>query len=202
MTPGRYPLPPRSYLLRNDSEPGAPRFTDVTADTAPELAEAGMDDILKRFIDPEGGAYSYLVDRDGDWTGGPASLQRTSQDLAYAGTGMAFLYYLTRDPELRTLASDRQVANFAIAINRRYRTQSGEQREETTFVDVDAFGKVDIVIANAGILRDGLLVKKKRETGEIVKMSAEQWNQVLAVNLTGATFYETRFGRGFWVSEP
>ncbi len=40
---GRYPLPPRSYLLRNDSEPGGQvRFTDVTASIAPDLAHAGM----------------------------------------------------------------------------------------------------------------------------------------------------------------
>jgi mannose/cellobiose epimerase-like protein (N-acyl-D-glucosamine 2-epimerase family) len=65
-----------------------------------DLAEAGMADILDRFIDPEGGAYSYLVEEDGAWVGAPPSLQRTSQDLAYAGTGMGMLYYLTRDPEL------------------------------------------------------------------------------------------------------
>jgi hypothetical protein len=40
--PGQYPLAPRSYLLRNDSRPGAPRFTDVTEDVAPGLARIGM----------------------------------------------------------------------------------------------------------------------------------------------------------------
>lgn len=41
--PGEYPLPPRSFLLRNDSEPGGPpRFTDVTEEVAPELAEIGL----------------------------------------------------------------------------------------------------------------------------------------------------------------
>ncbi len=42
VVPGRYPLPPRSYLLRNDSENGEARFTDVTGEAAPELAEDGM----------------------------------------------------------------------------------------------------------------------------------------------------------------
>lgn len=65
-----------------------------------ELAEAGMDDIRARFLDPEGGAYSYLLQEGDQWVGAPAQRQRTSQDLAYAATGMAFLYYLTRDPEL------------------------------------------------------------------------------------------------------
>jgi single-strand DNA-binding protein len=48
---------------------------------------------------------------------------------------------LTRDPQVRFLTDERAVCNFGLAINRRYRTQSGEQREETTFVDVEAWGK-------------------------------------------------------------
>jgi 3-oxoacyl-[acyl-carrier protein] reductase len=43
------------------------------------------------------------------------------------------------------------------------------------------------LINNAGILRDGLLVKKDRETGEVKKLSREQWQAVIDVNLTGAT---------------
>jgi 3-oxoacyl-[acyl-carrier protein] reductase len=51
-----------------------------------------------------------------------------------------------------------------------------------------AMGGLNALINNAGILRDGLLVKKDRETGEIKKLSKEQWDAVIAVNLTGATF--------------
>ena len=43
------------------------------------------------------------------------------------------------------------------------------------------------LINNAGILRDGLLVKTDRETGKVTKLSLDQWNAVIAVNLTGAT---------------
>lgn len=49
-------------------------------------------------------------------------------------------------------------------------------------------GGLNGLINNAGILRDGLLVKKDRETGAIKKMSAADWNAVIGVNLTGATF--------------
>ncbi|HEX6070959.1 MAG TPA: VCBS repeat-containing protein, partial [Longimicrobiaceae bacterium] len=42
VVPGRYPLPARSYLLRNDARGGSPRFTDVTEAVAPGLAEAGL----------------------------------------------------------------------------------------------------------------------------------------------------------------
>jgi len=48
-------------------------------------------------------------------------------------------------------------------------------------------GGLNGLINNAGILRDGLLVKKDRETGAIKKLSKEQWDAVIGVNLTGAT---------------
>ncbi|MBM4360273.1 MAG: SDR family oxidoreductase [Deltaproteobacteria bacterium] len=44
------------------------------------------------------------------------------------------------------------------------------------------------LINNAGILRDGLLVKRDKATGSIAKLSAAQWQAVIDVNLTGATF--------------
>jgi len=40
--PRSYPLPDRSYLLRNDSRPGQLRFTDVTEAVCPALLRPGM----------------------------------------------------------------------------------------------------------------------------------------------------------------
>jgi 3-oxoacyl-[acyl-carrier protein] reductase len=51
----------------------------------------------------------------------------------------------------------------------------------------EQMGGLNGLINNAGILRDGLLVKKDRVTGEVKKMSTENFNAVLAVNLIGAT---------------
>jgi single-strand DNA-binding protein len=48
---------------------------------------------------------------------------------------------LTRDPELRYLPSGSAVCNTAIATNRRYKTQSGEQKEEVCFIDITLFGR-------------------------------------------------------------
>jgi len=53
---------------------------------------------------------------------------------------------LTRDPELRTLAADRAVANFAIAVNRRYKGPEGDLKEEVTFVEVEAWGRTAEVV--------------------------------------------------------
>jgi 3-oxoacyl-[acyl-carrier protein] reductase len=43
------------------------------------------------------------------------------------------------------------------------------------------------LINNAGILRDGLLVKRDRTTGQVSVLTREQWDAVIGVNLTGAT---------------
>jgi 3-oxoacyl-[acyl-carrier protein] reductase len=52
----------------------------------------------------------------------------------------------------------------------------------------EAMGGLNALVNNAGILRDGLLVKKDRETGAVKKLSAADWHAVIGVNLTGATF--------------
>ena len=55
-----------------------------------------------------------------------------------------------------------------------------------TKVVVDAFGGIDIAILNAGILRDGLLLRVDRETKKVAdRMSLKQWQDVIDVNLTG-----------------
>ncbi|MCY1017931.1 SDR family oxidoreductase [Pyxidicoccus sp. MSG2] len=50
-----------------------------------------------------------------------------------------------------------------------------------------AMGGLNGLINNAGILRDALLVKKDRTTGQVKKLSTADWNAVIGVNLTGAT---------------
>ena len=50
-----------------------------------------------------------------------------------------------------------------------------------------AMGGLNGLINNAGILRDGLLVKKDKTTGAITKLSKENWDAVIGVNLTGAS---------------
>lgn len=48
---------------------------------------------------------------------------------------------LTRDPQLSYLPSQTPVVEFGLAINRKWKSQDGEQREETCFVDCKAFGR-------------------------------------------------------------
>jgi single-strand DNA-binding protein len=48
---------------------------------------------------------------------------------------------LTRDPQVRFFANERAVADFGLAINRRYKGNDGQMKEETTFVDVECWGR-------------------------------------------------------------
>lgn len=48
---------------------------------------------------------------------------------------------LTRDPELRYIPSGTAVSTFTVAMNRAYATQSGEKKEEVTFIRVVVWGR-------------------------------------------------------------
>jgi single-strand DNA-binding protein len=54
---------------------------------------------------------------------------------------------LTRDVELRQIPSGQSVAKIGLAVNRRWRDANGEDREEVTYVDCEAWGKQAEVMA-------------------------------------------------------
>lgn len=54
---------------------------------------------------------------------------------------------LTRDPELRVTPKGTPICQFALAINRQFKMESGESREEVIYVDVEAWGKQGETIA-------------------------------------------------------
>jgi single-strand DNA-binding protein len=53
---------------------------------------------------------------------------------------------LTRDPQLKYLPNQTAVCEFGMAINRKWKSASGEAKEDTTFVDCVSFGKQAEVI--------------------------------------------------------
>src|SRR5688572_21354495 len=69
------------------------------------------------------------------------------------------------------------------------RLDVASELDVTQFVDwaYRSMGGLNGLVNNAGILRDGLLVKKDKKTGEVKKLSLSDWNAVIGVNLTGAT---------------
>ena len=75
---------------------------------------------------------------------------------------------LTRDPELRYTPKGQAVAKLGLAVSRRYTTESGEAREETTFVDIDAWGKQAEVICQ--------YCKKGRPLFVEGRLKLDQWD--------------------------
>ncbi len=83
---------------------------------------------------------------------------------------------LTRDPELRYVPSGTAVANFDIAVNRVYSAQSGEKKEETSFIKVVVWARRAEVCAEylgkgSPVLVEGRLRSRSWETQEGQKRS-------------------------------
>jgi len=54
---------------------------------------------------------------------------------------------LTRDPELRVTPKGTAICQFSLAVNRKFRDESGADREEVTYVDIEAWSKQGETIA-------------------------------------------------------
>jgi single-strand DNA-binding protein len=54
---------------------------------------------------------------------------------------------LTRDPEIRVTPKGTQVLSCSLGVNRKWKDDSGQTREEATFVEFEAWGKTAEIIA-------------------------------------------------------
>ena len=107
---------------------------------------------------------------------------------------------LTRDPELRATTKGTSVCQIGLAVNRTYRDSDGNNREDVTFVDIDAFGKQAEVVAKymskgRPILIEGRLhldswESKTGEKRNKLKVILESFQFVGNRSDTGDTGYE------------
>ena len=75
---------------------------------------------------------------------------------------------LTRDPELRYTPKGLAIAKIGLAVNRTWKSETGESKEEVTFVDIDAFGKQAETI--------GQYLKKGRPILVEGRLRLDQWD--------------------------
>jgi 3-oxoacyl-[acyl-carrier protein] reductase len=80
------------------------------------------------------------------------------------------------------------LADLPAGVQRR-RLDVSDEQDAQAFVAwaAQAMGGLNALVNNAGIIRDGLLVKRDRATGEITTLPRADWDAVIGVNLTGAT---------------
>ncbi|MBR3176062.1 single-stranded DNA-binding protein [Candidatus Saccharibacteria bacterium] len=99
---------------------------------------------------------------------------------------------LTRDPELRTTPNGASVCSFSVAVNRVYRDSNGEQKEDVSFIDCSAWGKLGEMInqyakKGSGVLVSGRLDQRSWED----KTSGQKRSRVEIVvedfNFTGSS---------------
>lgn len=98
---------------------------------------------------------------------------------------------LTRDPELRYTPSGTAIAKFGLAVNRKWKDQSGEMKEEVTFVDIDAFGKQAETIGN--FLKKGrpILIEGRLKLDQWDDKQTQQKRSRLGVVLEAFTFLDS-----------
>src|SRR5579872_7206283 len=99
---------------------------------------------------------------------------------------------LTRDPELRYTPKGTAIARIGMAINRTWKTDTGETKEEVTFVDVDAFGRQAEVIAQYMKKGRPLLVEGRLKLDQWEDKNTHQKQSKLKVVLDSFSFLGTR----------
>lgn len=104
---------------------------------------------------------------------------------------------LTRDPELRYTPSGKAIAKFGLAVNRNWTTDTGEKKEEVTFVDVDAFGRQAEVISQFMKKGRSLLVEGRLKLDQWDDKQTGQKRSRLGVVLESFSFIDSnRTGEG------
>ncbi len=103
---------------------------------------------------------------------------------------------LTRDPELRYTPKGTAIARIGVACNRKWRSESGEMKEEVTFVDVDAFGKTAETIGQ--YLKKGrpILIEGRLRYDTWEDKQTKQKKSKLGVVLENFQFLDSGGGRG------
>ena len=99
---------------------------------------------------------------------------------------------LTRDPELRYTPKGTAVARLGMAINRSWKNETGETKEEVTFVDIDAFGRQAEVVAQ--YLKKGrpVLVEGRLKLDQWEDKNTHQKQSKLKVILESFSFLDSR----------
>ncbi len=99
---------------------------------------------------------------------------------------------LTRDPELRYTPKGTAIARIGMAINRTWKSDTGETKEEATFVDVEAWGRQAEVIAQYVKKGRPLLVEGRLKLDQWEDKNTHQKQSKLRVVLESFSFLDSK----------
>lgn len=95
---------------------------------------------------------------------------------------------LTRDPELRYTPKGVAIAKIGLAVNRQWKNEAGEKKEECVFVDVDSFGRQAETLAQYLKKGSPLMVEGRLKLDEWDDKATGQKRSRLGVVLEGFQF--------------
>jgi single-strand DNA-binding protein len=101
---------------------------------------------------------------------------------------------LTRDPELRYTPKGTAIAKIGLAINRTWKNEAGDVKEEVTFVDVDSFGRQAEVIAQYFKKGRPILIEGRLRLDQWDDKQTGQKRSKLGVVLEGFSFVDSNRG--------
>lgn len=101
---------------------------------------------------------------------------------------------LTRDPELRYTPKGTAVAKIGLAVNRTWTTETGEKKEEVSFIDVEAWGRQGEVIAQYMKKGRPLLIEGRLKLDTWEDKNTKQKVSKLKVVLEGFSFIDSKGG--------
>jgi single-strand DNA-binding protein len=107
---------------------------------------------------------------------------------------------ITRDPELRYTPKGMPIARITVAVNRKWKAETGEMREETTFIDVDAYGNQAEVLAKYLKKGSPILVEGRLRQHTWDDKQTNQKRSVLRVDMENFRFVGPAQREG--VAEP
>ena len=109
---------------------------------------------------------------------------------------------LTRDPELRYTPKGMAVAKIGLAINRTWKNEAGETKEEATFVDVEAWGRQAEVISQYMKKGRPFLVEGRLKLDQWEDKNTHQKQSKLKVVLETFSFIDSNRGEAGGAPAP
>jgi single-strand DNA-binding protein len=103
---------------------------------------------------------------------------------------------LTRDPELRVTPKGTAICQFGLAVNRQFKDEAGQNRDETTFIDIEAWGKQGELVSKYLTKGSPAMVEGRLKFDQWEDKQSGQKRSKLKVVLENVQFLSSRGGAG------